>query len=55
MRPANPRDGLRAERAVEALRLRASGMLFADIARTMGVSRSYANDLVLDPSGELVR
>lgn len=41
----------RAERAAEAAELRAQGLTYRAIADRMGISRSYANDLLLDPDG----
>lgn len=45
----------RAERAKEAARLRAQGLNGLQIARRMGVSRSYAYELLNDPDGFKVR
>lgn len=43
---------LRETRAREAARLRATGMVLREIAERMGISASYAQELVADPSGE---
>lgn len=45
----------RAERAAAAARLRATGMTLMQIADTMGISYSYAQDLVSDPDGAKAR
>ena len=44
-------DNPREEMAREAGRLRAEGLSYQLIADRMGISRSYANDLVVDPDG----
>lgn len=51
---ANPNlaPASRAERAVEAARLKAEGLNGIQIAERMGVSRSYAYDLLNDPAGD---
>lgn len=41
----------RAERAAEAARLRAEGLIYKDIAARIGTSVSYAQELVTDPDG----
>jgi hypothetical protein len=41
----------RAERAAEAVRLRAEGLSARQIAEALGVSRSYASLLYTDPDG----
>ena len=48
----NGRIGNRALLAPQAVRLRAAGATAREIAEALGVSRSYAADLYLDPSGE---
>lgn len=50
----------RAERAAEALRLRmdggdGEGLSIGAIAREMGISISYASELIADPTGEIAR
>jgi transposase len=45
----------RAERAAEAAELRARGLLYREIAERMGISISYAQDLISDPDGSRVR
>lgn len=45
----------RAERAAEAAELRAQGLLYREIAERMGISVSYAQDLVNDPDGSALR
>lgn len=45
----------RAERAAEALALRAQGLTHQQIADRMGISRTYAQELCSDPEGEKVR
>lgn len=45
----------RAKRATEAARLKATGMNGLQIARVMGVSNSYAYELLSDPEGSRVR
>ena len=45
----------RAERARIAVSLRERGWTGAEIARSMGISRSYASSLYNDPSGEADR
>lgn len=41
----------RADRAAEAARLRAQGLVYREIAERMGISRSYAAALICDPDG----
>lgn len=45
----------RAERAAEAARLRAEGLLIREVAERMGVSLSYAHSLLKDPDGSADR
>lgn len=45
----------RVERAAQAAELRAQGLLYREIAARLGVSVSYAQDLVNDPDGSKVR
>lgn len=42
-------------RAQEAIDLRAAGLDFKAIAERMGISRSYAHELVADPTGQKAR
>lgn len=46
---------VRAERAAEVARLAAEGLTGRQIAARMGISRSYAYDLLTDPEGGAVR
>jgi Homing endonuclease associated repeat len=46
---------VRLERAQEAARLRAQGLLGREIAERMGVSRTYAHELLADPTGAASR
>lgn len=48
-------SGRREALAEVASNLRAQGLLYREIAERLGVSRSYAHDLVRDPSGEAAR
>lgn len=45
----------RAERAAQAAKLRATGLNGVQIAGRMGISRSYAAELLTDPMGAVVR
>lgn len=45
----------RAERAVQAAELRKGGMLIREIAAEMGISDSYAQELLADPDGSKVK
>lgn len=49
------RDVARSERAAEAAMLRAQGLLQRQIADRMGISRTYAAELLTDPDGSKVR
>jgi hypothetical protein len=45
----------RAERAREAQRLREQGLYHRQVAEAMGISRSYAAELLNDPTGDAAR
>jgi hypothetical protein len=45
----------RAERAAQAASLRAEGLLIREIANTMGISVSFASELLRDPTGAMAR
>lgn len=42
----------RVQRATEAQRLRDEGLIYREIGRRMGISRSYACELIRDPTGQ---
>jgi DNA-binding CsgD family transcriptional regulator len=45
----------RADLAVRAIELRSQGLIYREIAKRLGISQSYAGDLITDPSGEALR
>jgi hypothetical protein len=47
--------GIRLKRAAQVAELRAQGLGFLEIARALGISRSYASTLYHDPDGSLDR
>jgi hypothetical protein len=53
--PLVPEEPRMRRRAQEAIDLRNSGLEFKEIAERMGISRSYAHELVADPCGDKAR
>lgn len=55
MTQSNVHNTRRAALAAEAARFKASGLNGLQVAAAMGLSRSYANELLVDPAGDKVR